>query len=258
MEVASERQPVAAVHRRIGSSEPVEKPVEQVLEAQDVLPVVLERRLQVGAVAPAQPIEVAARDELASDVGLPFESKQPVFDVAQRAVAKPRLEQCPAEVEQIQVVWRRQLAAHPCHEPASSKKREVERGSVVGRQSRHRAQLGVERRKECGLRGGFLQQQLDELETAGHRARHRDRKDVRSGPARKPGRLSVEKGEGVGFQSSQLRRRRPSPKPAFGQHFGPAPCGAGGSGHRLEALRHHPFGLLARWPSDPGSPAEAG
>ena len=118
MQVARERQPVAPVHDWIGSAEPMEEPVEQVLEAQHVLPVVLESRFQVGAVPPAQPIEVATRDQLASDVGLSFKAQQPVLDVAQRAVAEPRLEQRPAQVQEIQVVRRRQLATHLCHEPA--------------------------------------------------------------------------------------------------------------------------------------------
>ena len=71
--------PVARLHRGIGATEAVEQPVEQVLEAQHVLPVVLEGGLEGRAPTCPQVVEIGLGDQVAGDVLLPLEAEQPLL-----------------------------------------------------------------------------------------------------------------------------------------------------------------------------------
>ena len=116
-QVPAERVPVACLHGGVGALQPVKQPVEQVLQAQHVLAVVLERGLEVGAPARAQIVEVGLRDQVAGHVVLPLESQQPLLDRAQGAGLESRPEQASDQVQEVEVAALRQLAGHPRHQP---------------------------------------------------------------------------------------------------------------------------------------------
>jgi len=124
--VAAERVPVAGLHPGVGAAEPMEEAVEEVLKAEDVLPVVLEGRLQGRAPAAAEVVEVRLRDQVAGDVVLPLEAEQPFFHGAQGAPLEAGPEQAPGEVEEVDVVALAQLARHSSHQPAGAEQGEVE------------------------------------------------------------------------------------------------------------------------------------
>jgi hypothetical protein len=209
--------------------------VKKVLEAQHVLPVVLEGRLEGGAPAASQVVEVGLRDQMAGDVVLPFEAEQPLLDGPQAAALQPRPEQAPAQVEQVQVGSLGHLARHPRHQPAGAEEGQVEGAAVVGGQAGAESELGVEGRQEGGLVRRLGEKELHQLDPVRMRTRHGGGEDLGAGATGQPGGLGVEEAEVVHRQPAQLGAGLGPAEAADRQHLGPAPGDAVAVIDRFEA-----------------------
>ena len=207
------------------------------LEAEHVLPVVLQRRLQRRAPATPEVVEVGLGDQVAGDVVLPLEAEQPLLDRPQGAPFETGPEEAAGEVEEVDMVSLGELTGEPRHQPAGPEQWQVEAEPVVGRQPPRLAELGVERDEEGGLVARLGEEELDKLNPVGVGTADRRREDLGPGAAGEAGGLGVEEAELVDLQAAQLRPGLGPVEAADRQHLRPAPGDAVVVVDRLEAAR---------------------